>query len=681
MIKIENILYVDYEKYDGKNAVVLSDRKVVKGKLSYDDDRLFFCCDDPNYDGYTCSKKYGFTYSWKLSDHCLDGVALEDGEELNIPELRFSKLSVAGSKVKFKISDELYEKLKALKDLGTISLLENFVITFNSSSGFTCGSVRFRISEVNTGRAISFDDRRTAKRAYRIFLSYYLPDVEMEGIKYKVAYPVAFNSSDIIFQNRITINKGDFINRVAGECLNKHVDEFLVSGLVLPVKASTKEEYVQKAVNYLYKLGCKVFRIRKDDCGNNILSSFSTWISLKGTEYILARHFTSGYNWATDWVKKSDCIEVYTSEANHNSVYYVNDKKTLENTFISISGKRCLVMNGAKIDGVRMDSSEVETYASRDELTYERHLNENMVEVNGYKYFKNTLKRQDIFKCDNCGRYHFINNYLHQIGNSKLCRNCACASEEKFHNYGYKPSCLFHHIKDEDKTKLYLGMELEFGCADTNNIVNLISDYLGEKENIAYMKRDASVQGIELVFQPYTFKAFKEMTNKQLYPLLKKLISKGCKGHNEGGIHIHTSLDAWSPDQLVNLYTFFYSHTGNHAFIKRVAQRKEKLDHWASLTNIDVSNHENDIKEKYYNDISSSRYTALNMTCHTLEFRIFNSSLRYDRVLKNAEFVCSLYEFTKTDNPMYVKDYLNWLKDNSEEYKELIDFLNETEKV
>ena len=303
-----------------------------------------------------------------------------------------------------------------------------------------------------------------------------------------------------------------------------------------------------------------------------------------------------------------------------------------------------------------------------------------MVEVNGYKYYKNTLKRQDIFKCDNCGKYQFINTNLHQIGNSKLCRDCACASEEKFHSYGYKPSCLFHHIKDEDKTKLYLGMELEFGCADTNNIVHLISDYLGEKENIAYMKRDASVQGIELVFQPYTFKSFKEMTNKQLYPLLKKLISKGCKGHNEGGIHIHTSLDAWSPDQLVNLYTFFYSHTGNHAFIKRVAQRKEKLDQWASLDNIDVSYRENSIKEKNYSGISGTRYTALNMTRHTLEFRIFNSSLRYDRVLKNAEFVCSLYEFTKTDNPMYVKNYLNWLKNNSEEYKELIEFLNETEK-
>ena len=287
------------------------------------------------------------------------------------------------------------------------------------------------------------------------------------------------------------------------------------------------------------------------------------------------------------------------------------------------------------------------------------------------------LKRRDIFKCDNCGRYYFINNYLHQIGNSKLCRNCACASEEKFHSYSYKPSCLFHHIKDENKTNLYLGMELEFGCSDTNNIVNLISDYLGEKENIAYMKRDASVQGIELVFQPYTFKAFKEMTNKQLYPLLKKLISKGCKGHNEGGIHIHTSLDAWSPDQLVNLYTFFYLHTKNHAFIKRVAQRKEELDHWASLTNINVSYNKDNIRGKYYNDISDSRYTALNMTRHTLEFRIFNSSLRYDRILKNAEFVCSLYEFTKTDKPMYVENYLDWLKDNSEEYRELIDFLNE----
>ena len=328
-----------------------------------------------------------------------------------------------------------------------------------------------------------------------------------------------------------------------------------------------------------------------------------------------------------------------------------------------------------------MDTSELDDYAFRDALTRQWGLKENAVEVNGYKYHKKTLRRRDIFKCDNCGRYYFINDYLHQIGNSKLCQDCACDSEEKFHSYSYKPSCLFHHIKDENKTNLYLGMELEFGCNDTNDIVNLISNYLGEKENVAYMKKDASVQGIELVFQPYTFKAFKEMTNKQLYPLLKKLISKGCKGHNEGGIHIHTSLDAWSPDQLVNLYTFFYSHTKNHAFIKRVAQRKKKLDRWASLTNVDVSYRKDNIKEKYYNNISESRYTALNMTRHTLEFRIFNSSLRYDRILKNAEFVCSLYEFTKTDKPMYVKDYLDWLKDNSEEYKELIDFLNEKEKV
>ena len=77
MIKLENILCSDYEKYDGKNAVVLSDGRVVKGKLSYDDDRLFFCCDDPNYDGYTCSKRCGYAYSWNLSSCRLDGVAFK----------------------------------------------------------------------------------------------------------------------------------------------------------------------------------------------------------------------------------------------------------------------------------------------------------------------------------------------------------------------------------------------------------------------------------------------------------------------------------------------------------------------------------------------------------------------------------------------------------------------------
>ena len=326
MIKLKNIQYIDYEKYDGKNAAVLSDGKIVKGKLSYEDSRFFFCCNDPQFDGYTCTKKYGYIYSWNLSSgQYLDGIALKDGEELDIPELRFSKLSISGSKISLKLSDEVYEKLKVLKDLGNINLLEDFVITFNSSSRFVYNCVEFKISETNTEETIDFGN--SYKRVYKRFLSYYLPEVEMEGCKYKIIYPYCFDNNYITFLNILMIKKRYFIQRIAKGCLNEYIDEFFKKGFVLPVKASSKEEYIQKAVNYLYKLGCKLFRIKKDDCDNYILTNLDTWISKKGTKYINAKNFDNEGNRDYDWVKESDCIQVYDSGIYTDPTYYVNNDK------------------------------------------------------------------------------------------------------------------------------------------------------------------------------------------------------------------------------------------------------------------------------------------------------------------------------------------------------------------
>ena len=370
MKKLCEIFFANYEKYDGKNAIVFLGEKVVKGKLSYCYDKLYFCCDDPNFNGVFCHKRYGYIYSWHLSPlQCLDGIALEDGEELDIPELRFSKLSVSGSGVNFKISDEIYEKLKALKELKEISLLEDFVINFDSYSRFICGRVNFKISERNTDKTIDFYNKCMAKKAYKRFLSYYLPKVEMEGIKYKVAVPCSFNASNIIFQNKIIIEKEEFIDRATNFCLNKYIDEFFKEGFVLPVKAPNKEEYIQKAVKYIYKLGCKLFRIKKDDCNDLILTNINIWFSKKGTKYINARIFDDKEGYSYDWVKDSDCIQVYDDGINGEPHYYVNNDTTKRKTFVSVSGRLYLLFNKTEIEGVYMDTTEVDTYAFRDELT------------------------------------------------------------------------------------------------------------------------------------------------------------------------------------------------------------------------------------------------------------------------------------------------------------------------
>lgn len=679
MIRFRDINKSDYAKYEGRKCIF----RGLEGIFSYQ--KLpFYLSNYAQFDGYVAEDKKGFTYSWCLEGH--DAIIMEEGEEFNRPTLKFEKLYIQGTNVKFKLTPESWEsinKIKALLKSESI-VCENDILSqvkiYDGTDVKTTDICDFKVaygfSNQNRLQTLTLRTRQRAKCIYRRLKQFITEEkINIEGKDYSVFYPVFIDKVFFLYCHKTTtyLMKSSYIK--------SDIEALLDKGFVYPVRANTIEDYKVKALEYIQKLLFRVFNAPKDDAGVYFPEAEmgAVHVSSKGTKYVAAREYTTKFDdFDIRFHIEKFCTLCYPSGIKGEAQYVFNNEYFESTYILTTHSKKWIHRSHSEcVKNEVFDRQELDDYCVWDEAEDKYILKEDAEKINGRWYHKGILSDDRYFVCDCCGH---IKRYdtLYQIGKSKLCGDCYRDSGDKFHEYGYKPRCNFHHIKGEEKTQLYLGMELEFGCKDTFAMVDLIDKYFSGRENICYMKRDASVDGIELVFQPYTFNSFKEMTSKQLYPLLRKLIQNGCKGHNEGGIHIHTSLDAWEGNQLLNLYTFFYQNTGNHKFIVAISQRKEeKLDEWASLEGIDVDDVRDAIVDKEGDEIIDDRYRALNMTRHTLEFRIFNSSLKYTRILKNAEFVKSMYEFTKTDEPMTVKAYKKWLFANPEGYKELIEFINE----
>jgi glutaredoxin-related protein len=76
--------------------------------------------------------------------------------------------------------------------------------------------------------------------------------------------------------------------------------------------------------------------------------------------------------------------------------------------------------------------------------------------------------------------------------------------------------------------------------------------------------------------------------------------------------------------------------------------------------------------------LGDERYLAINTrNINTIEFRMFNSNTRPERIIKNAQVIFSLIDFTKTKIKVSMKNYLRFIEDHRKDYKELYDFLIE----
>jgi formylmethanofuran dehydrogenase subunit E len=277
---------------------------------------------------------------------------------------------------------------------------------------------------------------------------------------------------------------------------------------------------------------------------------------------------------------------------------------------------------------------------------------------------------EDFTTCQDCGEAISRDNACYDDDdNGPYCYGCYDSRDDRdgrFHCHGSDLTVRFHdgrsgiHHEPLEGT-MYYGMELEMEAPenDRNDVIEAIAD---NSENDWYLEEDGSLDnGIEVIAHARTFESWRGFWKTYDVNVLKMAGKYGCKAHDSGtcGIHIHTSLEAWDSEQLFRLFSIIYS-PANYANILTISQRKESaLNQWASLRicdigifkddedtdGDDIQNYKERIEDK--KNPFGSRYAALNITSRTLEFRLFNSNLRIERVRKNMEFVHALYCYTK----------------------------------
>lgn len=227
--------------------------------------------------------------------------------------------------------------------------------------------------------------------------------------------------------------------------------------------------------------------------------------------------------------------------------------------------------------------------------------------------------------------------------------------------------------------ELFLGIELEVNSpdgdrrSDVESICHTFGGYAATDaypyRDTCYLKKDGSLHkynGFEIVTRPMA----PEFTKRFIPALCDKLNKLSIEGHSAGrgyGMHVHVSRAALSPLHQAKMIVFMSSE--NAESLTYVAQREN--NEWC------------EIKDKricYYDIRDKDKYQALNNShCHTMEFRIFRSNTRSERVLKNIEFVLAVIEYTRNCGirELTTEPFLKWLKNNRKVYPNLFKFLAE----
>lgn len=289
------------------------------------------------------------------------------------------------------------------------------------------------------------------------------------------------------------------------------------------------------------------------------------------------------------------------------------------------------------------------------------------------------------YTCAECGEFvHQDYAYWDEGTDDMYCEYCYSnvALNRVINNYHSNNDWIVHYTENEYNDymsdKLTLGLEIEVaGSAEyAEGFMDKVDDEL------IYLERDSSVAGFEIITQPMTRKYATELFEDKISKGFEFLKEHNFKGHNAGGIHIHVRLPYDNSDFMsciLKIKKLLYNLPPcMQDLLLLITQRKsDNLERWSDNTYQRKLTLQNCM-------IQGTRYELLNMDSrtNTLEFRMFNSNLRTERIMKNIEVVLSLLDYIETYyiTDVYSKNLFTWLdyvKRNEEKYPNLVAFINE----
>lgn len=299
-----------------------------------------------------------------------------------------------------------------------------------------------------------------------------------------------------------------------------------------------------------------------------------------------------------------------------------------------------------------------------------------LVNANGYDACQNCFDEY-YTRCYNCGDVIEIDN-AYDINGESYCAEYYDGMTEAIHQYSYKPYPVFYG----DGTKLYYGLELEIDNGDddracASDIADIVSDS-------AYMKRDGSLDnGFEIVTHPMTLDYHIKTFNWQA--VCNTAVGHRFRSHNTTtcGLHIHASRAGFGDTQdeqdlnIAKVMILFDKYWDN---VVRFSRRSyHALDEWAKK--LDVEYREGDSEQEAIIKAKAKawdRYRAINLTNeHTVEFRVFKGTLKYNTIIATIQFIDTLISICKKTK---LSDFhrITWNKIfNDTEHKELKAYMAE----
>lgn len=284
------------------------------------------------------------------------------------------------------------------------------------------------------------------------------------------------------------------------------------------------------------------------------------------------------------------------------------------------------------------------------------------------------------YTCAGCGCFVSTDDcYWDDARDEAYCR--LCYEEEvqnKFINsYHSHNNWTVHYTENERddymSDKLTIGLEVEV-AGDTDYAEGFMECV---DNSLIYLEKDSSVEGFEIITQPMTREYATEVFPNEISEGFKYLRKNNFKGHNEGGIHIHIANYGDTRHTVYRLKRLLYNLDSKQQslFLKLTQRKKDDLIQWAdNQVPFRMS-----IEDAW---LQNTRYESLNLDDRTgtLEFRIFNSNLRVERICKNIEMVCSLLDYINSSSWNSSSDLYDWMRfvyDNNVVYPNLYLFIEE----
>lgn len=261
--------------------------------------------------------------------------------------------------------------------------------------------------------------------------------------------------------------------------------------------------------------------------------------------------------------------------------------------------------------------------------------------------------------CCECGGIHHRDDMEYDEEEDRYyCSACARNRKKKhIKQYGYKPSPIFKtsaHDKfytSDDIRELVFGVELE---VDKGNDPEETAGELLEASEDIYCKHDGSLNnGIEIVTHPC---ALSYHMNDLGWPTLCKIaISHGFLSNDARtcGLHVHvgkkqlgSTVDEKNAT-IAKMILLVQRHWD--ALVKFTRRKESQLDRWAEKPDVDMRAYSEDgLIESALMERDRGRYLAVNLqNRETIEFRLFNGSLKPNTIFATLQFVSNLCLYAK----------------------------------